>query len=202
MQTLTEYRTLDEAHSHFNARLFGGELPECLIVLQRKSKRNLGYFRPESFEHRSEETSIDEIALNPDNFIGRTDQEILSTLVHEMVHVWQHHFGKPSRNGYHNKEWGEKMDEIGLCPSNTGELGGKRTGQQMTHYIIEGGPFDVACAEFTGKLQWQSLPRPSALKTKASSKTKFTCPECGQNAWAKPTSNLMCGDCEIHMEEA
>jgi hypothetical protein len=28
-----------------------------------------------------------------------------------------------------------------------------------------------------------------------SSKRKFTCPECGQNAWAKPGARLNCGEC-------
>jgi predicted RNA-binding Zn-ribbon protein involved in translation (DUF1610 family) len=31
------------------------------------------------------------------------------------------------------------------------------------------------------------------------SKIKYTCPECGLNAWAKIGANLMCGDCEEGM---
>jgi predicted RNA-binding Zn-ribbon protein involved in translation (DUF1610 family) len=27
------------------------------------------------------------------------------------------------------------------------------------------------------------------------SKTKFTCPECGQNVWGKPDTLLICGAC-------
>jgi hypothetical protein len=34
---------------------------------------------------------------------------------------------------------------------------------------------------------------------KAASKTKFTCPLCEQNAWAKPDGKLMCGECEEKM---
>jgi predicted RNA-binding Zn-ribbon protein involved in translation (DUF1610 family) len=30
---------------------------------------------------------------------------------------------------------------------------------------------------------------------KKASKIKFTCPECGQNAWAKPDALLLCGAC-------
>jgi transcription elongation factor Elf1 len=30
---------------------------------------------------------------------------------------------------------------------------------------------------------------------KKASKTKFTCPQCGQNAWAKPYAALICGEC-------
>jgi ribosomal protein S27AE len=32
-------------------------------------------------------------------------------------------------------------------------------------------------------------------KAKKASKTKFSCPECGQNAWAKPDASLICGNC-------
>jgi predicted SprT family Zn-dependent metalloprotease len=76
-----------------------------------------------------------ELALNPDHFICRTDAEICSTLGHEMTHVWQHQFGQPSARGYHNREWAAKMKTMGLQPSNTGAVGGKETGQQMTHYV-------------------------------------------------------------------
>ena len=41
-------------------------------------------------------------------------RDILGTLVHEMCHQWQHELGNPSRSGYHNKEWGNKMKEVGL----------------------------------------------------------------------------------------
>jgi hypothetical protein len=56
--------------------------------------------------------------------------------VHEMVHVWQHAFGKPSAGGYHNKQWAAKMKAVGLQPSSTGYVGGKETGQRVTHYVI------------------------------------------------------------------
>ena len=80
-----------------------------------------------------------------------------STLAHEMAHAWQYHFGKPSAEaGYHNVEWGTKMEEIGLMPSNTGEPGGKRTGQQMTHYIVEDGPFAEAASDLLGSRLGQS----------------------------------------------
>jgi len=34
------------------------------------------------------------------------------------------------------------MIQVGLMPSDTGEAGGKRTGQSITHYIIPGGKFE------------------------------------------------------------
>lgn len=39
------------------------------------------------------------------------------------------------------------MESVGLMPSHTGQPGGRRTGEKMTHFIIQGGPFDLACDE-------------------------------------------------------
>jgi predicted SprT family Zn-dependent metalloprotease len=64
---------------------------------------------------------VHELALNPDNFTGRSDELILSTLVHEMCQVWQETHGEPSRRGYHNRQWAGKMREVGLQPTSTGE---------------------------------------------------------------------------------
>jgi transcription elongation factor Elf1 len=38
-------------------------------------------------------------------------------------------------------------------------------------------------------------------KKKAASKTRYSCPECGTNAWAKPAVHLVCGECDERMEE-
>jgi SprT-like family len=132
------YGSFYEAFRIFNEALFEGELPDCLITMQR-SKRSYGYFAGERFGHRRGTEIVDEIALDPRTFINRTDREIVSTLVHEMVHLWQFHFGKPGRRGYHNKQWAAKMEAIGLMPPHSGKPGGKRTGQQMTQYILTGG---------------------------------------------------------------
>jgi hypothetical protein len=107
--------------------------------------------------------------------------------------------------GYHNKEWAQLMCTIGLMPSDTGAPGGKQTGQRVSHYIIEGGPFDQAADVLLATgfcLNWESLvvPRETERVAKAQSKTKYTCPSCGQNAWAKPYVSLRCGACEAPME--
>jgi hypothetical protein len=119
-----------------------------------------------------------------------------------MVHVWQQTHGKAPRRGYHDRQWAAKMKQIGLQPSTSGEPGGMETGQSVTHYIIPGGRYSQAYAKLADRgfqLHWQSLPVVSAKK---SSKTKFTCPECGQNAWAKPDAQLICGVCSNEGQEA
>lgn len=196
--TQAEYRTFQQAYDFFNAELFGGSLPHVLVTLQRHAKA-YGYFSPERFVGRAEKEAAHELAMNPDHF-GRTDELILSTLVHEMVHVWQKAHGKMPRRGYHDKQWATKMKEVGLHPSDSGAPGGKETGQNISHYITEDGPFAVAFAKLqaTGfTLRWRSLTATDdpTRKKKNASKTKYTCPACGTNAWAKPLTALICGEC-------
>ena len=236
--TKVTYDNLLVAYEFMNKKLFDGKLPGCLITLQRE-KKTFGYFCGNKFMKASDpEAFTDEIALNPQYFRseGRDDKKVISTLVHEMVHLWQHHFGKPGRGRYHNKEWAGKMVDIGLIPSSTGHKGGKNTGDRVTHYIEPGGHFEVEfnallLTEFL--LEWIELPvdylmfattaEEDKIKTTSglveslendenggekvkwempdkSNRFKYTCMECGLNAWARPDAFFICGKCNEHMQ--
>ena len=222
--TQIEYSSLQAAYDHFNVMLFDDQLPGALITLQRKNG-TYGYFSCARFVARgsAESESADEIALNPDVFAEVDDTEIMQTLVHEMAHQWQFHFGKPSRRSYHNKQWAGKMEAIGLMPSSTGEPGGKKTGQHMADYPIKGGPFEEAwksLSEDGFKVGWESrdTTRPATISISGTmldpespeelvsiqvppapprpiSKLKYSCPECSINVWGKPGLKLLCGHC-------
>jgi predicted SprT family Zn-dependent metalloprotease len=137
--TLTYANELQLAYDHFNAELFAGELPHCLITMQRKP-RTMGYYSHERFFNAQGERRS-EISINPEYLANYPLQETMQTLVHEMVHLWQFHFGTPSRRGYHNREWAEKMKAVGLMPSTTGRPGGAQVGEKMSDYAIAGGVF-------------------------------------------------------------
>lgn len=203
--TSKNYAVFQDAYDLFNRELFSGKLPPCLITMQRH-KGALGYFCGEMFGETAGKGRVDEIAMNPEHFRERSPLETLSTLLHEMVHLWQHHFGKPSRNGYHNKEWAAKMATVGLIASATGQEGGKQTGQRMTHYIEAGGVYEKLAKPFIAKGGYPpyhdrllGAAEKKKKKKKAESKTKFTCEECGVNAWGKPDLNISCNDCECVM---
>ncbi len=200
------YTSLDAAYDHFNRDLFSGQLPPCLITMQRH-KGAYGYFCGERFASVADPKDItDEIALNPAHFARRTPTHTLSTLAHEMAHLWQHHGGKPGRRGYHNREWAAKMREIGLIPSATGEPGGKETGEKVSHYIDEGGRFAASCTAFlasSAAILYHDRAgegEDAARRKKAASKTRYTCPSCRANAWAKPDAKLICGECDEPMQ--
>lgn len=156
------YDDLQSAYDKFNQSLFDGKLPECLITLQRE-KNTCGYFSSARFTNK-DGVKIDEIAINPSFFAVTPVVEVMQTLVHEMCHLWQFHFGQPGRGRYHNAEWADKMEAIGLMPSSTGKPGGKKTGDCMADYAIQGGRFFYACKELleNGKIQlpWRDLYPP------------------------------------------
>jgi predicted SprT family Zn-dependent metalloprotease len=105
------------------------------ITYQRRGG-SAGYFAPGRFSARTDVGAQHELALNPDSFLGESDEQVCQTLVHEMVHAWQQAFGTPPSRGYHDREWADKMKAIGLQPSSTGMVGGKETGQKMDDYVI------------------------------------------------------------------
>lgn len=213
--TPAHYGNFQKAYDFFNRELFGDSLPDVLVTLQRQA-RTKGYFAPDRFNARIKLTTpadelanmrtfAHELAMNPDTFTDRTDEDILSTLVHEMTHVWQQAHGTPPRRAYHDREWARKMREIGLQPTDTGLAGGKETGQSVTHFVLPGGQYAAAYARLkqTGfELSWESAPEAKEAQAKRASKTKYTCPDCGQNAWAKPESLLICGICYEDSGEA
>jgi predicted SprT family Zn-dependent metalloprotease len=217
--TTQAYAELQSAWVHYNRELFGGKLPPCLITMQRE-KRTYGYFSSQRFVHRHDKSKTDEIAINPSYFAVVPLLEILQTLVHEMTHQWQSHFGEPGRRTYHNREWSEKMESIGLMPSSTGQPGGAKTGEKMADYPIAGGAFMSATDALLKKnfaVSWLDRMPPAgplgavaggklsglaltlgALLTPAppgnrSNRVKYRCPSCSAQLWGKPSLRVLCG---------
>src|SRR5260370_37082719 len=138
--TTQTFTSLATAYDFFNRELFNGSLPPCLITMQRH-KGAYGYFSGERFASLDDPKEVtDEIALNPLHFATQKPVKVLSTLVHEMAHLWQHHYGKPPRKGYHDRQWAAKMHEIGLIPTATGEEGGKEPGPKNHQLLRDNGP--------------------------------------------------------------
>ena len=144
--TRTMYRYVEDAFDHFNRELFDNNLPKPLFTFQR-DKSCVGMFMYRRWQNR-EDRYTHEIALNPMYFVTHNPLELQQTIVHEMCHLWQYECGTPSRRSYHNREWAQKMESIGLMPSDTGAPGGKTTGQHMSDYPLPGGRFYRACVAF------------------------------------------------------
>ena len=52
--------------------------------------------------------------------LDRPVWDILATLLHEMCHSWQAAYGKPSHSWFHNKEFRQKMLEMGIVVNGKG----------------------------------------------------------------------------------
>lgn len=197
------YDSLHRAFDYFNKELFGGALPPVILVVHRKRNAH-GYFWAEQWNAKEGEDKLPEIALNPET-MGRSEREVLSTLVHEMVHHQQESFGTPPKTAYHNKEWAGMMEVVGLTPTTTGERGGPRTGRNCTHVIDDDGPFHAACEALLKEddfdMSWFVRPQVKAKK-KDRTKVKHTCPSCQSNIWGKEGINVVCGDCDEKMVDA
>jgi len=219
--TTRQYSAFQHAYAVFNSELFGDTLPDCLITMQRQA-HCCGYFSAEQFTSPNGQATTDEIAINPQYLATHGVLHGLQTLVHEMVHLWQHHHGKPGRGRYHNAEWAAKMESIGLMPSSTGEPGGKRTGDRMSDYPIPGGRFEkvaeiLLATAFhipwvdrhlpgsgqAGTEEGETGDEEAAAKPKSKIKYTHACEQSGEaNLWGKPDLAVACAHCGQRYEPA
>jgi hypothetical protein len=200
--TANQYGNLQLAYDYFNNALFDNELPACLLVFGRDQKNCYGYFHAEQWENAEDKKQkCHMISLTPMH-LSRPLQDVFGTLVHEMAHLWQQEFGKPSKNGYHNREWADRMIDLGLYPSSTGAEGGKETGPKVSHYIVKGGPYQKAFQAIPDEI---SLPWIGAANTRKKkvdrNKVKYICLGCNGKVWGKPGMSIVCGECDEQYEE-
>lgn len=103
MITTIQFKTLDDLYQFYNDAIFNGELSECIVNMSRHGGA-FGFFAANRWRGDGQEKKVvHEISINPD-FMNREDRDWHSTLVHEMCHLWQEDFGRPSRGGRRQKD--------------------------------------------------------------------------------------------------
>lgn len=136
---------LQRAYAYFNNALFGGTLPDTIVLSYQRESNSFGFFRKRQYVHRSRQET-GELALNPSWLAVRSLTESLATMVHAMCRLQQSLVGQhQSRPSYHNRELATYLKQVGLLPRVDGDPDGKETGHRVGHVIEDGGPFDVAC---------------------------------------------------------
>ncbi len=171
--TLDQYGDFQAAFQHLNLELFGGALPDTMLTLAR-SRHASGYIIPDGFHMRGQEggEKTPEIGLNPIRFANRTAEEVLGALLAEMVKLAQHADGTGSPDNYLNKDYYRRMEAL-------------REPFQVAaaHLIANGWAVRYVAPRITER-------EAQRQESKRNSKTKYTCPITGQNAWAKPGATL------------
>lgn len=99
---------LTEAHRQLNAQWFGGTLAALPVRLSGRMATRLGHFDPGS-RH-----TVSEIVLSRRHITRDGWREAMHTLLHEMVHQWQHETGRPVDHG---PEFRAKAREVGITPA-------------------------------------------------------------------------------------
>ena len=201
--TKEQYAALQSSFEYLNKELFNNKIPNVLLTFSRKTKA-YGFFVPALWHTKDKTTTAHEIALNPDYFEERELAKVYSTLVHEMCHAWQQEYGNAPRRCYHNKQFSEMMEKVGLITSSTGMQGGKRTGQHVSHYIQEGGKFEKAMAAMPHELYIPFIAESLKKKGNTVKKAKplhvsYVCPICGQTVKGNAELNIVCGNCHVEM---
>jgi hypothetical protein len=96
---------LQKAHAEYNATLFNGELSEIAMRISRRMKNRLGHYMVAGGGQAAE------IAVSLRHLERDPWDDVLHTLVHEMVHQWQ------DQNGMaldHGQTFRIKAREVGI----------------------------------------------------------------------------------------
>jgi hypothetical protein len=99
---------LMEAHRELNAKWFAGTLAVIPLRLSGKMATRLGHYDPGS-RHMSPE-----IVMSRTHITRHGWREAMHTLLHEMVHQWQHETGQPVDHG---TAFRQKAREVGITPA-------------------------------------------------------------------------------------
>lgn len=99
---------LAEWHTRLNGERFGATLGPIAIRVSRRMQRRLGHFAP------GEEGAPAEIAISARHLRRDGLAAALETLLHEMVHQWQHESGLPLG---HDPAFRRKCREVGAAPT-------------------------------------------------------------------------------------
>ncbi len=198
---------LEKIYRDLNNDMFGGKLEEPIITIQST---------PRAYGHvtcgkvwKSKNGEKYELNLGAGT-IGRPIEETVSTMLHEMVHIYNlmHDIQDCSRgNTYHNKKFKIKAEEVGLKIDHDPRIGWSITSpsDDLILYIANKGWDDILINREEGSRLPISGPKGKDTengteKTKKPSSTrKYICPCCGISTRATKEIRIMCMDCGEQM---
>ncbi len=121
-------RELAKAHRHYNKHLFGGRLGEIGIRISARMRSRLGQYTAASPYGEPAEIAISRAHLRKHGW-----EEVLHTLLHEMVHQWQ------AESGYeidHGPTFRKKAVEVGIAPHARRELRPAKVGRVVSPHEL------------------------------------------------------------------
>lgn len=210
-QTIKTSRTagyLEKLFRTLNTHYFGGTIEEPVITIQST---------PRAYGHvtlsRTWRKGNDELRRELNIAAGTLDrpiEEIVATLLHEMVHLMNLQNGVQdcSRGGtYHNKQFKVAAEACDLRIDYDPRIGWSVTSptEALIDFIISEGWEDIRMSREDGCIS-RTPGRGSPDRTpttpttpKKSSTRKYVCPGCKMSIRATREVNILCGDCMVKM---
>lgn len=193
-QVIGKLETLFET---FNSKFFNNELERPVIAVSPDSTGGaFGWFTTWRAWQKDGTNGFFEINVTAEH-LNRPIQDVCGTLIHEMVHLYNHIKGiKDTSRGvtYHNKKFKETAEKCGLIIEHHDKYGWSTTKlQDSTKEFIE----TLGVIDF-GLHRQKQLSLENGKKKKSSSK-KYICSECGTSVRATKEVRIICADCDVEM---
>lgn len=173
-----------------------------VIFLVHRHRNAYGYcYTEDNWKYEVEGVPIRkmrEIALTPEG-LNQSLESIIDTMAHELVHASNGVDGIKDCSGRrHNLKFKARCDTVGLPVEKHDKLGwitdeslwDAERFKEITKLLSE---------EELGTLNLISAHIPLPKEKKNRNLSVFQCPYCDVKARAKPSANLICGDCEVPM---
>ena len=210
MKQLTSYNRvagyLNKVFDLLNAEFFESELSRPTITIQSTPKA-YGHFSLREDTWVSKLGGTHEINIGAGT-LSRPIEEVAATLLHEMVHYYNHVHGIQdcSRgNTYHNRKFKAVAEERGLIVAHSDKYGWSHTspsdrllefimGNDLTDILINRNEFGGF--RITGTGTHSGTPTMGGEAPRRSSSRKYMCPCCGMSVRATRVVNIACLDCE------
>ena len=213
MKQLTSYNRvagyLNKIFDLLNEEFFENELSRPTITIQ-STPRAYGHFSLREDTWVSKLGGTHEINIGAGT-LSRPIEEVVSTLLHEMVHYYNYERGVQdcSRgNTYHNRKFREEAERRGLNVEHSDKYGWSHTSPSdlLLDFVLENDLSDILINrnEFSGFQMGGTGTHsgtPITPTAKKSSSRKYICPCFGTSIRATKKVNIGCLDCGVPMIE-
>lgn len=193
---------ITELHTAFdllNNDLFGNKLPLPAILIQHQGNRKniLGWCTTRQIWNVEGESRKYEINITAE-FLNRDIYSIISTLLHEMVHLNNIllNVKDTSRgNSYHNENFKIAAEKVGLNVAFSKSIGWSITSlKEEMKAVVD----SYKLNQYAFSLN-RDFEESKKGKGKKGNSIKYQCPSCKCSVRATKTVNVMCGDCDSPM---
>lgn len=188
----SDNKFLEQSFEKLNKLYFNSSLPKVIITIQSSPKSN-GYITVNEVWKDNIHT-YHEINISAEH-ISRPIENVLATLVHEMVHLYcmVNNIKDVSNGGrYHNRRFKEEAEKRDLIIEKVKYIGYSKTSpsERFIRVLKENGLYENI-NHYRNTETLTSLP----TGKKKSSTRKYVCTICGNTVRATKDLNIICGDC-------